>query len=222
MVADSVPDDWDGFGADPSGFGRPCDREPHQFQADHLGFPVREILSLGSARAVLAKLIEGDPLEIGTRCIEQIRAHALLLSVKQVHLRAVARVAHAAPRYRGTPALPEWLDQRIRESIEEVRREERAVERGGALTELAPDHVYLHVASALRIDKECARRACVAFNDLPSSVRHAFYSVVIEGKSVRRYVAEGNGPPSQVRAHLRSASAALRRRDVGRTPGHPR
>jgi hypothetical protein len=182
-------------------------------------------LGLGSARAVLARLIDDDPFEIGPRCVERLRTEALLLSLKQVHLRVVARVAYAAQRYRGTPPLTEWLDQRIVESVDEVLREEREAERGGLPAADAAEPLYRHIANALGTEHALARRACIAFNDLPLAVRHAFFAVVIERKSISRYVAEGNGPPSQVKARLRSATdairAATRWRDFGPEGGFP-
>lgn len=71
--------------------------------------PGGEILRGGSPREILARLIDGDPLEIEARARDRIQALAFLVDPARTHMRAVARIAHAAPRWRGEPPLTEWF-----------------------------------------------------------------------------------------------------------------
>jgi hypothetical protein len=47
---------------------------------------------------------------------------------------------------------------------------------------------------------------------LPIETRRAFFAIAVEGKSIHRYVAEGNGPPQLVRERLDAALRALGRK----------
>jgi hypothetical protein len=158
---------------------------------------------------VLSRLVDGDPLEIEARCLEELREQAFLLCVSRVHLRSVARIAHAAMRYRGEPALDVWLKERVEHSIKELLEEDREEERVGVPPSQPWDPRYAFVSEALGIEPTLARRACVAFNLLPHEVRCAYYAVVVDGKTIHRYVAEGHGPPDRARSHLKLALRTL-------------
>ena len=65
--------------------------------------------------------------------------------------------------------------------------------------------VFEFLAETLGIPKALARRACVAFNYQPERVRCAYFAVLVQGKTVNRYVAEGHGPPERVKADIEMA-----------------
>jgi len=172
-------------------------------------YPGHAILGSDSASAVLARLIDGDPLEVEARCEERITHHAFLLALRRVHLRAVARIAHRAPRYRGTPKLDEWMNMRIDEAIHDLVEEDREQELGGLPPSEPWDPRYAFVSEALGMEPALARRACLEFNRLPHEVRRTYFAIAIEGKTIHRYVAEGNGPPRKVIENLNRALRAL-------------
>jgi hypothetical protein len=172
-------------------------------------FPGSEILSQESPKRVLSRLVDGDPLEIQARCKEHVYDQAWLLSVSRVHLRSVARIAHAAMRYRGEPALDAWLKERVEQSTLELLEEDLEEERVGIPPAEPWDPRYAFVSEALGIEPTLARRACVEFNLLPHEVRCAYFAVVVEGKTIHRHVAEGHGPPDQARSHLKLALRTL-------------
>lgn len=165
-------------------------------------FPGSEFLSGASTRDVLVKIVEGDPLEIGELALERLRERALMLDTYRVTLRAMARTARAAMSYRGTPDLTTWLRSRIDESIDDAILEDREEERLALPAAEGGDARYAFLSEALGVEPGLARRMCVIFNDLPDEQRRAFCSIVMEGKSLNRHVAEGNGPPSKVRELL--------------------
>jgi hypothetical protein len=68
---------------------------------------------------------------------------------------------------------------------------------------------YDFVARVWQVDPDLARRACSVFNGLPDEVRAAYCAVVIDGKSLNRWVAEGHGPPQLARERLERAVTAL-------------
>ncbi len=181
-------------------------RQEHEKAGD---YPGHAILGARSPSVVLARLIDGDPLEIEARCKARITEHALLLALRRVHLRAVARVAHRAPRYRGTPGLDEWMNMRIDEAIHDLVEEDAEEELSGLPPSEPWDPRYAFVSEALGMEPALARRACFAFNRLPHEVRRTYFAIAIEGKTIHRYVAEGNGPPNKVIEDLNRALRAL-------------
>ena len=66
-----------------------------------------------SPREILARLCEGDPLELVPRANERLRELDFLLPGQRVWARAAARVAYAGMRYRGHPPLTNFLTRSI-------------------------------------------------------------------------------------------------------------
>lgn len=172
-------------------------------------YPGKDLLSGGSPREILEHLVDGDPLELGARCRERIEESAYLLDPDRLHLRAVARVAHAAARWRGEPALDQWLGERIERSMDELMDEDREDERSG----IPPGEPWgardSFLSETLGLEPTLARRACVAFNRLPFEVRSAYFAVAVQGKTVSQQATEGNGPPAAVRANVVRAVRAI-------------
>jgi len=184
---------------------------------DDSGFPGSDVLSRRSPREVLERLVDGDPFEIRARCVERIHAEAVMVCVRRLHLRSVARVAYAASRYRGEPALDAWLAEHIAFSLRELLEEDREEERLKIPPSRPWDPRYAFLSETLGVEPTLARRACVDFNLLPHDVRCAYFAVLVEGKTIHRYVAEGHGPPDRVRARLKRALQTLGRA-IGRRP----
>jgi hypothetical protein len=186
-------------------------RKPEQRRAGggNTSFPGSEILHQPSTRDVLRKILEGDPLGIAERSSLRLKERAILLDTARLTLRAMARTAHRARAYQGDPALSDWLAQRIDESIRDLIEEDREGERAGAPIGDDPEDRFAFLTETIGVTPAMARRVCVVFNDLPDERRHAFWSMVIEGKSLNRYVAEGHGPPDQAKEHLKQAFLAL-------------
>jgi hypothetical protein len=172
-------------------------------------YPGRELLGVGSPAEVMTRILQGDPLEIRARCRERLEEEALLLSLHRLHLRALARAAHGAPRYRGSPPLAVWLRTCIDRSIDDLLDEDRDEERSFSLTDGELEHPYAFIADLLQCEPELARSACVAFNALPREDRRTFFAIVIERTPLVRFVAQGNGPPMKVKESLRRAFRAL-------------
>jgi hypothetical protein len=185
------------------------------------GFPGSEVLSGSSARIVLARIVDGDPLGIVPRSADRIRERALILDGYRVALRAMARTARAALSYRGQPDLDTWLRSRIDESIEDTILEDREEERLALPTDGERSARYEFLSETLGVEPGLTRRMCVLFNDFPDHERRAFCAVIMEGKSINRYVAEGNGPPTKVREMLIDMLRRLSLPEDGLDPGDP-
>jgi len=186
---------------------RPGDDEPRGEgdARDPAGEPGYALLRGGSAREILKRIFDGDPLEIEARCRAQIETRGYLLDVGRLHLRAIARVARAASGWSGDPSLGEFIMERIEYSAQELIQEDREEELSGTPCADPEDVRFAFLAETLGIPMALARRACVAFNYLPERVRCAYFAVLVQGKTVNRYVAEGHGPPERVKADIEMA-----------------
>jgi hypothetical protein len=167
-----------------------------------------ELFAGGSPREVLGRLLDGDPLDLAGRTRSRLKEKALLLDVERWTLRSMARVAFAAPRWDGSLALIEWIDQLVDRAAGDLLDEDRAALREPPAQDES-DSRYAFLTQALGIEPGIALRACVVFNDLPDHVRRAFWALVVEGKSFARCVSEGLGTREQVQADARRALTAL-------------
>jgi DNA-directed RNA polymerase specialized sigma24 family protein len=157
----------------------------------------------GSPREVLARIVPGDPLEVRARVAEALRAECVLLDADRVHLRALALVARAAPRYAGRPALAAWIADSARQAIQEILREDAESAR------LELDAAFVELARPLGLDPEALRRGCAAFNRLPRGSRAAFVALLLEGRSLDELAREAGESATAVARRARQALDAL-------------
>lgn len=156
----------------------------------------RRLLSGSSPREVLARLVNGDPLGVRARVARRLADHCYLMDADRVFLRAIARCARFSGRYRGQPALEEWLTERVdealgdllRDDLEALRTQRAGTRASGPATastearELGGAHEDF--ARPLGLDPDRMREACVAFNHTDLPARRAFFDLVIDGHSL--------------------------------------
>ena len=173
-------------------------------------FPGWEYLSGSPTTEILGRLLHEDPLDLYDLAEARLEQRSLLLDAQRLGLRAMARTAHRARDYRECDALHGWLLERIDEAVADLLAEDAQQDDRGVPCREPWDARYSFLAESIRSTSRVARRVCVRFNALPEDTRRAFYAVRVLGKTVRRHVAEGHGPPERVREHLRAAAAAFR------------
>jgi hypothetical protein len=168
----------------------------------------RRWLAGGSPREVLARIVRDDPLRLRERVAAHLRAEAWLLDADRVHLRCLARVARAAPGYRGRPALAEWLDAHVaRASAELVQRDGD----GGDLDAGDVDalRAFEVLARPLALDPRALARACAAFNRLPTLERRAFFALVLEGRELDLLARSSGAAATELARRARRALATV-------------
>jgi hypothetical protein len=215
------PQSGDGSFQDPiegddSPLGAPRDSDPEGLRESHVfperrdGFAGSELLVAEHPQEVLHRLLDGDPLQLGDRCRVHLRRRAFFLNVERLFFKAVARTSFAAMSYAGRPPLDPWLDACIDRAIEDMRSEQYDEEFRSLPPALSEDQAfYLAFAQKTGIEMGLSRLACLALNSLPQESRLAFQAVGIEGKTIHRYVAEGNGPPERIRSLLRTVALSV-------------
>jgi hypothetical protein len=181
-------------------------REPSEGQApaearEHEGGPLdwRRWLSGASPREVLARIVPGDPLGLRARVARALEERALLVDADRARLAALARVARAAPRYRGHPELDAWLAEHVGRALDVLAC--------GDESALGPDgearvaDAFDELAPRLGLDPTDLRRAAAAFHRLPGEDRRAFFDLVLERRTLDELA----------RGRAESASALARR-----------
>jgi len=138
---------------------------------------------------VLARLVQDDPLGVRVQVAARLRADALLMDADRVHLRAVARIARFASRYRGRPELPAWIESAVAESLDEILREEHESTRqlrGASPGKREPPGrcAFAALAPPLGLASDAMRVACSALNALPLAERSAFIDLVLRGRTL--------------------------------------
>lgn len=169
----------------------------------------RQLLAGASPREVLARLMNGDPLGLRGKVVERLRARSLLLDADRALLRAFARTARFALRYRGEPALDAWLAGLVDEALGDLLREEAEWLRRGSPggSEVA---AFNDLARPLGLEPGRMRAACAAFNQLPDGDRRAFYALLIEGRSLDDLAREsGESASSVARAARRGLEVVM-------------
>src|SRR5262245_3230055 len=149
----------------------------------------RALFAAPAPSAILARLVDEDPLRVRARVASGLRDEAYLIDADRVELRALARIARAAVRYDGRPEIGAWLAAIVRESIEELVREDLETEGAAAGDETAGAMGQL--AAPLGLDPAAMSRACAAFNRLPQPDRRAFFDLVIQARSLDELCREG-------------------------------
>ncbi len=172
-------------------------------------FPGSEVLIGRSPRAVLDRLLDGDPLDLASHVEARLLERAYFVSFDRVVKRTAARLAYAAMAYRGEPPLADWIAIAIDQSLEELLCEDIEAERRGIPPASPWDPDFAMFTEIAGVEPGQARSMCVAFNALPEEVRRTVYAVLVERKSFNRWVAEGHGPPERAKAMLKRGMLAL-------------
>jgi hypothetical protein len=181
-------------------------------------FPGQEILAGASPKEILARIVEGDPLDVYLLSQDRMTERAFMLDGHRLTLRSMARIAYHGKLYRGEPPLDLWISERIDEAIKDLVSEDRADEMRRIPADGPEDDRYSFLAELIDAPIDVARTICVRFNNLREKERKAFYAIYVLGKSFNRYVAEGNGPPSHLRQLLRTAAEAFVEHNVLKFP----
>jgi hypothetical protein len=183
------------------------------FSADD--FPGRELFSGGDPMKILERLHQDDALELWPRCAAHITEQAVLLQIDRLYMRVTARLAYAAPRYRGKPPLGNWISERMEVSLRELLSDDREAERRELPTGLEQDPRYVFLSKTLGIELGLAPRVCNRFNSLPLDQRAVFFGVMIRGRGIHGYAQDHGLPFDQVRSTLTRVIRTIGiRRDV--------
>lgn len=165
----------------------------------------RELFEGDSARAILARLAEGDPLDLHERCAQRIATQALLFDVQRLHLRSVAHVARHAIAYRGVPGLDVWIAERIRKALGELLDEDTASSAARELPTAVRDERLIALTEVLGLEPEDLARGLASFNRAPHEVRSAFCSIVVEQQSPYSWAEQNGVGIARVKSALRRA-----------------
>jgi DNA-directed RNA polymerase specialized sigma24 family protein len=167
------------------------------------------LLSGGTPREILCRIVQGDPLEMRDRVARRLRAGAYLVDADRVQLRALARCARFAQRYTGRPDLATWLDEIVDAAIEDLLREDAGADGDAEASEAAPDTAFVALARPLGLEPSAMRRACAAFNRLPVPDRRAFFDLVIDGGSLDELARRSGENASELARRARRALDVL-------------
>lgn len=170
-----------------------------------------ELLRGGPPRQVIRRLFEGDPLGIEVRCASSMERRLVLFDMNELFTDVLARVAFDASDYVAGEPVDPWLGARIDLCINEALLKDREDERDHRPVGPPFQTRYLLFAALFGIDPGFGRQACIVFNSAPDEERRVFWETHILKKSLKRYVAQGHGPPRQAREHLRSILRKLAR-----------
>ncbi len=169
----------------------------------------KSVLGEGSPREILARLVEGDPLDLRARCELRVRSQAVLIDVHRLHLRTAAHVARHGREYKGSPPLEIWLAEKIRHATRELLQEEAERAASGEIPEAPEDDRLLLIADTLGIDTGVIGRGCVAFNRARYEVRAAFYGLVLEAQDPTAWCTANSTTIERATSSLRAALYAL-------------
>lgn len=177
------------------------------------GAPVREhwrgLLAGMSPREALARLLQGDPLELRRIVAQRLAERAFLFDADRVHLRALAHCARYAMRYRGSPPIDVWLTQIVDQATLDLLREDVEAERRGAPTDLEEHAAFVDLARPLGLEPQAMRRACLAHNLLREPERQAFHALVVCGRGLDDVAREQNQSAVEVARRARRGLEAV-------------
>ncbi len=169
----------------------------------------KHVLAGKSPREILARLVDGDPLELRSRCESRLRSQAILLDRHRLQLRAAAHVARHAPGYAGLPPIDVWLAEKTRKAVQELIAEAVESAAAGEIAQPPDDERLLAIAESMGMDPSVIARGCVAFNRAAYEARATFFGLVLDGRDPVEWCRENSSTPERVRASLKSALWAL-------------
>jgi hypothetical protein len=153
-------------------------------------------------RELLARLLDGDPLRLGTRSATRRDELAYLVSSDRLYFRTAARIAYHATVYGVDDPNDEWIGEAIDRCIEELLREDQYAARQGDPVEPEDVYAYQAVMELLDVSAESSRTVCVAFNSLPAWRRETFFDYSRARSALAEVARETSVTEEQVREDL--------------------
>lgn len=140
-----------------------------------VGDPRRNLLVGPAPKAILQRIVKGDPLGLRAIVSERLRFRAFLCDADRVHLRALARCARFAPDLTRALDVDAWLSEQVDVALAAIVAEDAAA----SSSDCAPASAFDDLSKPLRISARAARRACVRVNALPEADRRLFVACVL-------------------------------------------
>jgi len=164
-------------------------------------FPGSELLT-GTPEEILQRIFDGDPLGLMPRIEERVRKFAILIDEPRIYSATTARIAFDARYFDAATDVIDCFDHCINLAVRRLIERDAEEEKRGIPPAEPFDPYWIAMSKMLGIEPPLARRAIQVFHSLPFLTRRTFYALTIEGKSLNRWVAEGNGSPEEVRDRL--------------------
>jgi len=144
-------------------------------------------------------------LDLRARCAARLRARAQFADVDRIVVRAQARIAREASRWRLHVSLEKWLAARIDEAIDDILEECQDGEPQAA-------SALSLFSEPLGLSAKAMARGCRRFNGLDDEVRTAFFVLVVEGCRLEEACARLELPATLVARLARKGLDAFRNR----------
>lgn len=184
-------------------------------------YPGSEVLANGTPGVVMERLLKGDPLNVSQAVIDRMEDQAILLDARAVLRAAMARVAHDAYYYKGTPALREWINLCIDKGVHLVITQlTQAEQRGDPIDQ---DEVPLasQFMGGLGIERAMVRRALLHYQSLSLKVRRTFHTILVQGRTLEHWSAAGNGSLGALEMQLMHAAEVMGSVNIPAIPPQP-
>ena len=158
-------------------------------------------------RQLLARILDGDPLDLELRSEQRRDETCFLISPKRLYRKSAARVAHGGFRYEGTPPIEEWLGKCIDQSIRDILDEDESGDRK-KLPIKVKEH-YGALSEAIGFTPEISRAAHVSFNLLEQEQRAAYFALCVRGLTIEQYSERGGGTPEVIAKNIAIAANTI-------------
>jgi hypothetical protein len=152
-------------------------------------------------------LLDGDPLDLELRCERRRDELAYLMSRDRLLVKSAARCAHAGFSYRGEPPLKQWITDCIDLAVRDILTEDESAVRKNLPVERPT--FYEMLSEAVGFTPTVSRAAHVAFNELDTGPRAAYFALSVQGRTLEEYTAAGGGSPETIRRDLSKALETL-------------
>ena len=162
-----------------------------------------DLLKSDSVDTVVARLANGDPLDLVNRSRKYLYRKGLILDLERVARTTVAYAAFLAVRdeYDGDPPLQAFLENAIEQSVATISEEDRASEmRGDPMDPIEDPYMRIDFGSA--IDPAHVRHAVLRFNAMHESIRVPCYRAMVEGASFAEAVEGTELSPEELSGHV--------------------
>ena len=158
-------------------------------------------------RQLLARILDGDPLDLELRCELRRDETCFLISVKRLYRKSAARIAHGGCRYTGKPPIEEWIGKCIDQSIRDILDEDESGDRRKLPIKVKAHYELL--SEELGFTPELSRAAHVCFNLLEENCRAAYFALCVHGLSLEEYAAKVGETPKQIQKAVSEAAGVV-------------
>ncbi len=170
----------------------------------------QSLFDASDTRELLARLADGDPLDMRRRGIRFARQRSIAIHADRLWMRALAIAAYKGMLYTGIPTLEDWCDGIVRRGARDLLQDDLLLEFEREPLDAESEVGFRFAVELFGVEPPLSRLCALRFNLLEPKTRSVLWAIVLEGRSLGDLDPLEFGSAQEVRTRYRAGLEAIK------------